>query len=643
MGNRLGQLRKWVGAVVCISLLPLTTHARPNEPLSTVADLRYGVSLYHYYLNENLQALSELLVAQKKGGIRGHGDNPEIMEGGFSMAYGLERKASDIFSRLLDANRPQKTRDAAWYSLAQLRYLRGDWQQAKEAVTHISAEPHRDLLSPIRLLQFNLAVRENDLQHAESILRRTDKNDPAWPYMQFNYGSALSRDGQYVDGIAAFERLLKLPQRDDEFLALYDKAMTAAGYSHMLQQQHQQAMLQFKRVRLDSPLSNRALLGYGWAALEQQDYQLALSPWQELSRRALIDENTQEVLVAIPYAYEKMGFPHAALDAFRSAETNYLEEIARLDDVMQNVEGHAIREALNIQRSEDFDWLDYAAKSQLSPQLSYLIPLFSQDDFIGLVQELRDLLAIQEQFSQWQNKLTFYQNMLDEREQNRAAELDYLAQQQLDKKLQTMTAQRDELAAELARIGRENDVITLVSPQQQPKMQRIVRAEENVQRLRQAAQLWSFDVMPVEELDQLAETLRRQKGLLVWEAAEHFDERYWRVKQGLAQVNAQLHSMRATQKRIYTVVDEGFDLDPYRQRIARAQDQLLSQSVDIERAIELAQNALRQRVLLVLQKQRQRLNHYLAQSRLSISRLLDQSAQNINTEDADAPTEESPQ
>jgi len=51
---------------------------------------------------------------------------------------------------------------------------------------------------------------------------------------------------------------------------------------------------------------------------------------------------------------------------------------------------------------------------------------------------------------------------------------------------------------------------------------------------------------------------------------------------------------------------------------------LLVQSTDIDHAIELSQNALRSKVLLVLEQQQARLQHYLAQSRLSIARLLDQ-------------------
>lgn len=596
------------------------------EPLSSVADLRYGVALYHYYQNHHLEALSELMVAQQRGGIRGHGDNPEIMEGGFSMAYGMERKASDVFSRLLDANRPQRTRDAAWFYLAQMRYLRGDWQAAEQALEKISDKPEASLQPQVAALRFNVALKQDRLQEAAASLD-TRKPMAGWrPYMQFNLGAAFSRAGDYSQGLEYFADLLKMPERSEEHLALYDKAMTAAGYAHLLQQNYAEAIDYFSKVRLTSPLSSRALLGYGWAAVEQGDYRLALKPWQALAKRPLIDQFSQEALVAIPYAYEKMGLQAEALEQFRRAEASYLSEIERLQEAMSDVQGHAIREALNIDRSADFSWLEYAQQNRLAPQMTYLVALFSREAFIGLVQEVRDLLAIQNQFAEWQNALDFYSRMLDEREANRIREVDYLAQQELDQKIEAMAAQRDDFAAQVARLQKRTDYLALVDPEDGARLERLVRAEKNVQILQAAARDQGVQVMPREELAQLAENLRRQIGLMQWRAAEMYDERLWRAQNELAQVDEQLQSMRELQQRITHIVDQGLDLQPYRERIARANRQLISQSVDIDFAIERAQDVLREQVTRELQVQHGRMTHYLGQARLSIARLLDVSA-----------------
>ena len=50
-----------------------------EKPKTSVADLRYGVALYHYYQQDYIAALAELMVADTRDGIQGHGDNPELI------------------------------------------------------------------------------------------------------------------------------------------------------------------------------------------------------------------------------------------------------------------------------------------------------------------------------------------------------------------------------------------------------------------------------------------------------------------------------------------------------------------------------------------------------------------------------------
>src|SRR3954469_7095209 len=84
-------------AISCLALSCMLTgnvDAAPKEKMkSSVADLRYGVALYHYYQQDYLQSLAELMVADARDGIHGHGDNPELIAGGVSLAFGMQRHA----------------------------------------------------------------------------------------------------------------------------------------------------------------------------------------------------------------------------------------------------------------------------------------------------------------------------------------------------------------------------------------------------------------------------------------------------------------------------------------------------------------------------------------------------------------------
>lgn len=108
-----------------------STFAVPENPPEVVADLRYGSALYHYYQGDYHNALLELMIAEKRGGIKGHGDRPRIMEGSFSLAYGMEHRATEIFNEVLNTSSQPDIRDTAWYYVAKIRYLRGDWQAAE--------------------------------------------------------------------------------------------------------------------------------------------------------------------------------------------------------------------------------------------------------------------------------------------------------------------------------------------------------------------------------------------------------------------------------------------------------------------------------------------------------------------------------
>lgn len=628
-----------IAAIVLSSSIPSAIaydYAEPEEePLTAVADLRFGVALYHYYQDQHLDALSELLVAEKKGGIRGHGDNPDLMKGGFYLAYGMERTASEIFAELLEGNRPLATRDAAWLYMARLRYLRGDYESAAAALDKISPEAAAKVLEEEHLLRLNSALRTGDLTRAEALLSERDfKKSRWWPYVQFNMGAAYARAEQYPRAADYFSGLLALRDFSDENLALYDRALTGAGYAHLLNRNYRQAIKAFSEVRLDSPVSNRALLGYGWSAVELQDFSTALTPWRVLASRSVIDENTQEVLVALPFAYEKMGLKARALRHFQAAETSFVSEVARLQEVIDQMEGRSLRAAMNIQSSTDINWLDYAEANQLTPELSYLVELFSKDEFLGLLQEWRDLLAIQENFSLWQEKLALYLEMLDERDVNRERELAFLEEERIVEKLLPLRHQRDLYAMRIAEAEMGTDFLNLLDPEDSDRYERIRRSESNLAVLLRAAQA-GHAVMPMDELLELQEDLRRQKGLLLWRSAEHFDERIARARYQLAQANVALNSVRDTYSRVKDIAEVGQDLQPYRDKIGVAQTVLGEKASEVELAIMAAEERVRGRVMGVLAQQQERLQYYLANTRLAIARMLD--SQLRETLDADEP------
>ena len=278
-------------------LLPLfvtTSALAADEPLTTVADLRYGAALYEYYQGNFFQALSELMVAKERGGIQGHKDNPDLIEGGISLSFGMQRKAGDIFADLLAAdadgkfNRPLEVRNSAWFYLGKLQYLQGDWNGTEQSFQRIAGKFDEELFPELEALVINLAIRREQLQEAEETIDDARDVETWLPYLYYNLGNAYARNQDFARAIEFYRRIEELPisrepvQREEQFI-LADRAFTAAGYCYILLGQYEEAIDEFIKVRLDSPFSSRALLGYGWAAAENEEFELALRPWQLLS------------------------------------------------------------------------------------------------------------------------------------------------------------------------------------------------------------------------------------------------------------------------------------------------------------------------------------------------------------------------
>lgn len=591
--------------------------AAKKKKLSAVQDMRYGVALYYYYQGDYLEALTELLIAKERGGIKGHGDNPEIMEGGFSLGFGLERHASEIFERLLKENRSKRSQDAAWFFLSKLRYLRNDWEGAKLALSKVRSKPQGDIRNEVYAHQINLAIQQDDLDLAQQLLKKRKPSKDWLPYVYYNLGAAYARKGDFKTALAHFDKLSFEQYPTDELRALFDKAMTSAGYAYLVTQQYEKAIKQFSRVRLTSAHSNRALLGYGWAAAELGRFKQALKPWNYLAKSSLADENSQEALIAVPYAYEKLGSSGLALAHFGLAEQSFLDEMKRLEGVIDSMKGDQLLDALKIERSGGMDWLKNVRDNQVSPQLGYLSDLFAREDFQGLVQELRDLVGIREDFNLWQEKLQFYSGLMSERETGRAKKAEELASRELTDAIKRMKARRASLARKIEEIAANKDYFALANAEEKDLIRRVKRSQKNLDALRATDPF----------IDESEEAVRRYHGVLLWDASETYSDRLWRVIKTLNLLDKTLATVTRNHEKVQYLIDNPQDLVPLKERMLDAQVRLDSMSERVDFIVAKTQDDLRRQTTDVLYAQRKRLNHYIAQSRLSMARLYDKSLQ----------------
>ncbi len=626
---------------------PFASFAAVEKPKTEVADLRYGVALYHYYQQDYIPAITELMVADARDGIQGHGDNPELIAGGLSLAFGMQNHAEQLFTHLLqDNSRPQKVRDAAWFYLGKLQYAKGDWAGAASSFSRVSGTFNADLLAEMHSLQINLQIKQNDLVPL-SIKKIEQEKLSQWePYALYNLGAANARNGDLNTAKEFFNELTSISfsnfsseetkQSRIEYLTLMDKAHTAIGYTYLQDKSYSAAIEEFRKVRLDGMESNQALLGYGWAAVAQEKYAEAIRPWQVLQQRSLLFPAAQEALLALPFAYEKLNAPGDALREYEHAEALLAQEIDLVRDMretltagelltlvsskpvsasmLQELEKKNEPGTLTALITDDGqNWLKLSGTSVIKTRSIYLRELFAQNDFQSAVLDLRDLLKLQALLKDWQPKLTAYQDLLQQKQHWRQQKEQQVSQHALVQKQADMQNQRDTLFTRINTIKASNDYMALADAQTRKLFANVERSVATIERMKAAGQ----------DTAEYEARLWAVRGILLWRAAQDFAANLSALESSLSEMDAAIATSKASQERIASVIAKGQDLAPMVARIQSQQAQVDKQLLELNSVIDVRAQKLRTKVDAQLAAHEKRLSRYLAQSHLAVARLYD--------------------
>ncbi|UTW46093.1 hypothetical protein KFE80_04135 [bacterium SCSIO 12696] len=594
----------------CVLMVALPATAAKTEKPSTVQDLRYGTALYQYFQNNYQAALTELLIAEERGGIQNHGDAGELMRGGLNLALDMEPQATEVFERLISSDTPESVRNAAWFYLGKLRYQQGHWQGADSSLQRVQGDLPKAMADELQSLAINIALKQQNYVQAEQMFGQQTELTPWLPYIYYNLGTAHIRDGNRELGVGYLDALTGLELEEEEHRALKDKALAASGYTLMLAEDYQGAMNRFIQVRLHSPLIQRALLGYGWSAMELQQYPMALSAWQKLGEHSSFDASVQEALLAIPHVYEKLESPGQALEAYLDAENSYTDQLAEVEQMAVSLTREDLLAALELSASDD----DELASTNNLDRLADFLSLQPLQNRAG---DLQRLLGMREQLQQWQQKLDIFQHLLEQRQQARGDKLQSIEQRQFAAQLEQMMAQGDQRTADLQRIIDSRDPMALVDGDTADLWQRVVRAERHLARLKAAGELSDVEQTEYQEM------LRRSRGLLYWQASEQFPDNLWQQQKSLKQFQTQLLEAVENYRHLQDVIEQAPDIAPYQARLDALQQRLLGREQAVAGALDKAEGEFRAVVVAELQRQRQRLRYYQSQARLALARLYD--------------------
>src|ERR1700760_1394012 len=124
-------------------------HAATPDPQKLapirVQDLQYGDVLFHYYQQDDFEALTRLLAYQHWNQLPHHELDSQLLLGGLYLSLGLYNEAGERFTKLLTPDVPLGVRNRAWFYLGQIWYARGYLDRAEQALRKINGKMSPEL------------------------------------------------------------------------------------------------------------------------------------------------------------------------------------------------------------------------------------------------------------------------------------------------------------------------------------------------------------------------------------------------------------------------------------------------------------------------------------------------------------------
>jgi hypothetical protein len=611
-------------AALAVAALVAAMPAYAGKPAHAVRDLHYGDVLFNFYQQKYFSAITRLLAAKQQQHLRQNGDEAELLLGGMYLSYGMHRDAEPIFEKLIAANTPKAVQDRAWFYLAKIRYQRGMMADAAQMLARIHGDLPRELDAERRVLTGLIATQQERYDDAIAALKPLRGNSGWALYARYNLGVALARAGRTGDGMELLEQVGLDPERkdDEEAQSLRDKANVALGLLCLRENQASRARAYLDAVRLDGPLSSRALLASGWADMGHGNARDALAPWTELTRRDRADTAVQEAWLAIPYAFGKLGAYRQSLEQYEQAIVALRGETVRLDEAVAAVHaGRLVNGLLEQNPQEEMGWFWRVREMPDAPETRYLVDLLATHEFNEALKVYRDLRFLESNLESWAKNVEIFDAMLANRRARYNDVLPRVERELARHDVPALKARRDALAAELAEIESSRDVAALATPAELARLQRIGRIAEYAKRA------------VLGEAKPLNEKLRRLLGLQTWDIWSAYPARRWQVRKSLNAAEQAFAEAEAHQAAVVTAkAGARSSFEGFGERVIGARERI-SQLRQATRTASIAQSHyLEELAVAELKQRRSRLVAYLTQAQFAVAQIYDKASSGDKTQ-----------
>ncbi|MBV1884006.1 MAG: hypothetical protein KUG82_20370 [Pseudomonadales bacterium] len=454
----------WPISLLLTSLLmALSLIGSTTTQAKSLKDLEFGVILYDYYQRDYFSALVEYETILATGNSLKDDDAAEVLQGGMLLSYGLAEDSEKIFSTLLTEANEEEVRNRAWYYLAQMYYQRVELGKASAALIKIKGKLDNDIRLQYHYLSMLINMNSQHLDVVQDYLDRSSGTTQLKPFLAFNLAINQAKAGDLDN---AYDNLIHVANYSNritvgkaELLALADRARHALALLAMESGDMHTAWSHLKTIRTKGLYSNRALLTYGWNAIEIKKYDSAIPALKILSERSISLPEVQEAKVLLAHIYELQGDKRGALKEYILAIKAYEKGLSSLKDTRISIAKTDVPEEFvsNLEAiMDDSDWYGTQPSVDYDNLTPFLLDLLSSHSFQESLRELGDLYAIRKNLLHWQEQkrqhniilnnkaLTWSSKTIQQKVSAKVQRYDQYYDQSLELKLHTQTLDLDD-------------------------------------------------------------------------------------------------------------------------------------------------------------------------------------------------------
>jgi hypothetical protein len=486
-----------------------------------VEDLDYGRALYQFFQDDNLRAITQLMIAERRSHRTGPQDEANLLLADLYYDYGLYEESRELFSRLLTAEVSDSIQSRIWFNLARLRYEQGHFDHARDLLSRINDQLPAGIEAERKYMLANLYLGNRRYDRAADLGKQIDSTSIWKVYAGYNLGVSLIEDGHYEQGRSLLDKLGQMKAPSAELRGLRDRANLSLGLKQLRLNLPEAALESLSRIRLEGPLSNQALLASGWAWYRLGQFDKASNPWRLLIRRNAVDAATQEAILAIPANYAKSEQDRLAVRHYEIAIKQFDLQLALLNNAVGAIENHGLTAALQ----ENALLYDHSSlqrlppSSDVTPQLHILL---ASSEFQREMKRYQELIDIRTSLGYWGNSFPALELMLAERRQRFKQKLPLLQVSTSFDQLEQLHERRERFTEQVNAIDFSDDYMALATAEEEDHLERLQRVATSI-----------VKVAPERNTAYQQDMFRLLSGLLHYEMATDYPVRLWNTRKQL--------------------------------------------------------------------------------------------------------------